>query len=147
MLYGFGGFGLSEAPQFRPEVIAFLERGGVYATANIRGGGEYGHTWREAGMLREAERVRRFHRSGGVSRTGEIRVASDAGHHGRIERGLLVGAVMEQRAPDLFAVALAGAAVLDMLRFHRFTGGARRMRQAGAHSNRDAGIARLSADR
>ncbi len=51
MLYGFGGFGLSEAPQFRPEVIAFLERGGVYATANIRGGGEYGHTWREAGML------------------------------------------------------------------------------------------------
>ena len=57
MLYGFGGFGLSEAPQFRPEVIAFLERGGVYATANIRGGGEYGHTWREAGMFEKKQNV------------------------------------------------------------------------------------------
>ena len=87
MLYGFGGFGLSDAPQFRPEVIAFLERGGVYATAqHPRRRRVRSHMARGGHVREEAERVRRFHRGSGVSRRGEVRIASDAGHHGRIER-------------------------------------------------------------
>jgi prolyl oligopeptidase len=123
MLYGFGGFGLSETPQFRPDAIAFLERGGVYATASIRGGGEYGHAWHEAGMFEKKQNVfddfiaaaEYLVRDGYAS-------PETLGIMGGSNGGLLVGAVLEQR-PDLFAVALLGAAVLDMLRFHRFTGG------------------------
>jgi prolyl oligopeptidase len=57
MLYGYGGFDISETPRFRPDVIAFLEQGGVYATANMRGGGEYGEAWHEAGMLERKQNV------------------------------------------------------------------------------------------
>ncbi len=123
MLYGFGGFGLFEAPQFRPEVIASLERGGVYATANIRGGGEYGHTWHEAGMFEKKQNVFDDFIAAAEYLVREKYVSPQTlGIMGGSNGGLLVGAVMEQR-PDLFAVALAGVAVLDMLRFHRFTGG------------------------
>jgi prolyl oligopeptidase len=123
MLYGFGGFGLSEAPQFRPDVIAFLERGGVYATANIRGGGEYGHTWHEAGMFEKKQNVfDDFIAAAEYLVREKYASPQTLGIMGGSNGGLLVGAVMEQR-PDLFAVALLGAAVLDMLRFHRFTGG------------------------
>ena len=123
MLYGFGGFGLSEAPQFRPEVIAFLERGGVYATANIRGGGEYGHTWHEAGTFEKKQNVfDDFIAAAEYLVREKYASPQTLGIMGGSNGGLLVGAVMEQR-PDLFAVALLGAAVLDMLRFHRFTGG------------------------
>lgn len=123
MLYGFGGFGLSETPRFRPEVIAFLERGGVYATANIRGGGEYGRTWHEAGRFEKKQNVFDDFVAAAEYLVRE-RYASPQtlGLMGGSNGGLLVGAVMEQR-PDLFAVALLGAAVLDMLRFHLFTGG------------------------
>jgi prolyl oligopeptidase len=123
MLYGFGGFGLSDAPQFRPEVIAFLERGGVYATANIRGGGEYGHTWHEAGMFEKKQNVfDDFIAAAEYLVREKYASPQTLGIMGGSNGGLLVGAVMEQR-PDLFAVALPGVAVLDMLRFHRFTGG------------------------
>jgi prolyl oligopeptidase len=123
MLYGFGGFGLSEAPQFRPDVIAFLERGGVFATASIRGGGEYGDTWHEAGMFDKKQNV--FDDFIAVAEylvREEYASPPTLGIMGGSNGGLLVAAVMEQR-PDLFAVALPGAAVLDMLRFHHFTGG------------------------
>ncbi len=124
MLYGFGGFGLSEAPRFRPEVIAFLERGGVYATANIRGGGEYGRTWHEAGTFERKQNVfDDFIAAAEYLVREKYASPRSLGIMGGSNGGLLVGAVMEQR-PDLFAVALLGAAVLDMLRFHRFTGGA-----------------------
>jgi prolyl oligopeptidase len=123
MLYGFGGFGLSDAPQFRPEVIAFLERGGVFATANIRGGGEYGHTWHEAGMFEKKQNVfDDFIAAAEYLVREKYASPQTLGIVGGSNGGLLVGAVMEQR-PDLFAVALLGAPVLDMLRFHRFTGG------------------------
>jgi prolyl oligopeptidase len=123
MLYGFGGFGLSEAPQFRPDVIAFLERGGVFATANVRGGGEYGHAWHEAGMFERKQNVFDDFIAAAEHLVRE-RYASPRtlGIMGGSNGGLLVAVVMERR-PDLFAVALPGAAVLDMLRFQRFTGG------------------------
>ena len=123
MLYGFGGFGLCEAPRFRPEVIAFLERGGVYATASIRGGGEYGQTWHDAGTLTRKQNVfDDFIAAAEYLVREKYASAQTLGIMGGSNGGLLVGAVMEQR-PDLFAVALLGAAVLDMLRFHLFTGG------------------------
>ncbi len=123
MLYGFGGFGLSDTPQFRPDVIAFLERGGVYATASIRGGGEYGHAWHEAGMFEKKQNVFDDFIAAAEYLVREGYASPETlGIMGGSNGGLLVGAVMEQR-PDLFAVALLGAAVLDMLRFHRFTGG------------------------
>jgi prolyl oligopeptidase len=123
MLYGFGGFGLSEAPQFRPDVIAFLERGGVYATASIRGGGEYGQRWHEAGTFERKQNVfDDFIAAAEYLVDAGYASPSTLGIMGGSNGGLLVAAVMEQR-PELFAVALLGVAVLDMLRFHRFTGG------------------------
>jgi prolyl oligopeptidase len=123
LLYGYGGFDISEVPRFRPDVIAFLERGGVYATANMRGGGEYGETWHQGGM-----RDRKQHVFDDFLAAAEFLVherfaspqtlAIMGGSNG----GLLVGAVMEQR-PDLFAVALPAVGVMDMLRYHKFTGG------------------------
>jgi prolyl oligopeptidase len=123
MLYGFGGFGLSDVPHFRPDVIAFLERGGVWATANVRGGGEYGQAWHEAGMFEKKQNVfDDFIAAAGYLVREKYASPRTLGIMGGSNGGLLVAAVMEQRR-DLFAVALAGAAVLDMLRFHRFTGG------------------------
>jgi prolyl oligopeptidase len=123
MLYGFGGFGISEVPQFRPDVIAFLERGGVYATACIRGGGEFGQSWHEAGSLEKKQNVFDDFIAAAEYLVREGYASPETlGIMGGSNGGLLVAAVMEQR-PDLFAVALLGAALLDMLRFHRFTGG------------------------
>jgi prolyl oligopeptidase len=123
MLYGFGGFGISEVPQFRPDVIAFIERGGVYATASIRGGGEYGQSWHEGGMFEKKQNVFDDFIAAAEYLVREGYASPETlGIMGGSNGGLLVAAVMEQRT-DLFAVALLGAAVLDMLRFHRFTGG------------------------
>jgi prolyl oligopeptidase len=135
MLYGFGGFGLSEAPRFRPDVIAFLERGGVYATANVRGGGEYGQTWHEAGTFERKQNVSDDFIAAAEYLVREKYASPQTlGIMGGSNGGLLVAAVMEQR-PDLFAVALLGAAVLDMLRVHRFTGGAVATAEYGCADN------------
>jgi prolyl oligopeptidase len=124
MLYGYGGFDISEVPRFRNDVIAFLERGGVYASANMRGGGEYGEAWHEAGMLERKQHVFDDFIAAAEYLVHE-RYASPQtlGIMGGSNGGLLVGAVMEQR-PDLFAVALPAVGVMDMLRYHKFTGGA-----------------------
>jgi prolyl oligopeptidase len=124
MLYAYGGFGASMTPWFRPDVVAWLEAGGIYAVANIRGGGEYGQQWHEAGRLGRKQNVfddfiaaaeylvrERY--------TSAAHLAINGGSNG----GLLVGAVMTQR-PELFAVAVPEVGVLDMLRYHEFTGGA-----------------------
>jgi prolyl oligopeptidase len=135
MLSGFGGFGISEVPRFRPDVIAFLERGGVYATASVRGGGEYGQPWHEAGMFEKKQNV--FDDFIAVAEyLVREKYASPAtlGIMGGSNGGLLVGAVMEQR-PDLFAVALPAVAVMDMLRFQRFTGGAIGTTEYGSAEN------------
>ena len=96
--------------------------GGVYAVPNLRGGGEYGEDWHEAGTkLQEAKRLRRLHRRGRVADREQVHVdrrswRSRAARNG----GLLVGACMTQR-PDLFGAALPAVGVMDMLRFHKFT--------------------------
>jgi prolyl oligopeptidase len=123
MLYAYGGFDITTNPTFRPDVPAWLELGGVWATANLRGGGEYGEAWHEAGMKEKKQNVFDDFIAAGeylVQRryTSPSKLAIMGGSNG----GLLVGAVMEQR-PDLFAVALPAVGVMDMLRYHKFTGG------------------------
>jgi prolyl oligopeptidase len=123
LLYSYGGFNVPMTPGFSPVSLAWLEMGGVYAVPCIRGGGEYGKAWHEAGMLERKQNVfddfiaaaeylvrERY--------TSPSRLAISGGSNG----GLLVGAAMTQR-PELFGAALPAVGVMDMLRYHRFTVG------------------------
>ena len=135
MLYGYGGFDISEVPRFRPEVIAFLERGGVYATANMRGGGEYGEAWHEAGMFEQKQHVFDDFIAAAEYLVREGYASSQTlGIMGGSNGGLLVGAVEQQR-PDLFAVALPAVGVMDMLRYHKFTSGVAWVTEYGSSDN------------
>ncbi|HYO38278.1 MAG TPA: prolyl oligopeptidase family serine peptidase, partial [Nocardioidaceae bacterium] len=124
LLWGYGGFDVSETPSYRAVFVGWLAAGGVLAIANLRGGGEYGRAWHDAGRLERKQNV--FDDFVAVAEhlvaTG-VTTSTQLALHGRSTGGLLVGAVMTQR-PDLAAVALPAVGVLDMLRFHHFTVGA-----------------------
>ena len=132
MLYGYGGFDVPTLPGFAVDVLAWLERGGVWVTANIRGGSEYGKAWHEAGMREKKQNVFDDFIAAAEYLVRERYTAPRAlGILGGSNGGLLVGAVMEQR-PDLFAVALPEVGVMDMLRYHKFTGGAAWVEEYGS---------------
>ena len=121
LLYAYGGFNITQGPSFNPLRIALLEQGGVFALANLRGGGEYGEEWHRAGMLLNKQNVfddfiaaAEWLQDNGW--TSKERCAIQGGSNG----GLLVGVVMTQR-PDLCKVALPAVGVMDMLRYHKFT--------------------------
>jgi len=123
VLYGYGGFNISQTSVFVNTIIPFIESGGVYIRANLRGGGEFGERWHEAGMRERKQNVfddfiaaAEWLIAHGYTQPSKLAI------FGRSNGGLLVGAAITQR-PELFQAAIIGAPVLDMLRYHLFDGG------------------------
>src|SRR5690606_9464151 len=121
LLYGYGGFNISYKPNFDVSKAVFMQNGGIYAVANLRGGSEYGEEWHKAGMLENKQNVfddfmaaAHFLKENNYTSTEKLAI------HGRSNGGLLIGAVMTQQ-PGIAKVALPMVGVLDMLRYHKFT--------------------------
>jgi prolyl oligopeptidase len=121
LLYGYGGFDISITPAFSVANLVWVEMGGIYAVANLRGGGEYGREWHEQGIKQKKQNV--FDDFASAARYLQSNGYTDAAHtaiHGRSNGGLLIGASLTQH-PELFGAALPGVGVMDMLRYNKFT--------------------------
>jgi prolyl oligopeptidase len=120
LLYGYGGFNVSQTPDFSRPLVAWLERGGVYVETNLRGGGEYGESWHHAGMLDRKQNVfddfaaaAEYLIKQKYTRPGRLAI------YGGSNGGLLVGAALTQR-PDLYRAVVCAVPLLDMVRYHNF---------------------------
>jgi prolyl oligopeptidase len=123
LLYGYGGFNANELPRYQPKWMTWVDMGGILAVANLRGGGEYGEAWHDAGRLaRKQNTFDDFIAAGEYLIREHVTTNRQLAIEGRSNGGLLIGAVLNQR-PDLFAAALPTVGVMDMLRFDRWTAG------------------------
>jgi prolyl oligopeptidase len=137
ILYGYGGFAISETPDFSPAMIEWMKMGGVYVTVNLRGGSEYGEAWHQAGMRAKKQNVfddfiAAAENLIAMKYTSTPKLAIFGGSNG----GLLVGAVLNQR-PDLFGAAMPAVGVMDMLRFQKFGFGTQWTGEFGSAENAD----------
>ncbi|WP_082282812.1 prolyl oligopeptidase family serine peptidase [Myxococcus hansupus] len=123
LLYGYGGFNVSMEPTFRASILPWLDAGGVYAVANLRGGGEYGKAWHDAGRLDKKQNVfDDFHAAAEHLVQAKYTQPKKLAIYGGSNGGLLVGAAMTQR-PELYGAVVCGVPLLDMVRYHLFGSG------------------------
>jgi prolyl oligopeptidase len=135
LLYAYGGFDVAETPVFRPALVEWMEMGGIYALANIRGGSEYGEAWHQAGMREKKQNVfNDFIAAGEWLIANKYTSTPKLAIYGGSNGGLLVGAVLNQR-PDLFGAAMPAVGVMDMLRFQKFGFGTQWVGEYGSPEN------------
>jgi prolyl oligopeptidase len=136
-LTGYGGYGMTVGPDFRPDIGLWLEMGGIYAVANLRGGGEYGEAWHQGGSLEHKQNsFDDFIAAAEYLVAQRYTAPEKLAIYGHSNGGLLIGAVMTQR-PDLYAVAVANAGHYDMLRYQKFTVGAGWIPEYGSSDSPD----------